>query len=154
MGLDQYLTAKRWISEWNPLENSQRTEITKLLNLPKSLDDCTVQEVVVSIGDWRKANQIHRWFVENIQLGKDDCGTYEVSRDQLTELRGLCNRVLKFRHMATDQLPTATGFFFGTADYDEWYFQDLEHTVDLIDRALEFLALPDQSWTIYYGSSW
>ena len=39
---------------------------------------------------WRKANAIHKWFVENVQEGVDDCGEYEVTVEQLTELRDLC----------------------------------------------------------------
>ena len=42
------------------------------------------------VGYWRKANQIHNWFVGNVQAGEDDCGQYEVSFDQLRELRELC----------------------------------------------------------------
>ena len=45
------------------------------------------------VGYWRKANQIHKWFVENVQEGEDDCGQYEVSFDQLRELRELCIKV-------------------------------------------------------------
>ncbi|MGI1661367.1 hypothetical protein ACRDNQ_03915 [Palleronia sp. KMU-117] len=43
-------------------------------------------EVREVIGYWRKANQIHGWFVRNAQGGKDDCREYPVSRDQLREL--------------------------------------------------------------------
>ena len=30
----------------------------------------------VEIGYWRKSNQIHKWFVDNIQEGVDNCATY------------------------------------------------------------------------------
>lgn len=43
---------------------------------------------------WRKANAIHKWFVDNVQGGNDDCGTYEVYPEQLSELRDLCKQVL------------------------------------------------------------
>lgn len=43
---------------------------------------------------WRKANQIHKWFVDNVQGGNDDCGTYEVGVEQLQELLGIVNKVL------------------------------------------------------------
>ena len=42
---------------------------------------------------WRKANQIHNWFVLNVQNGEDDCGTYEVSEEQLQELLDTCIEV-------------------------------------------------------------
>ena len=42
------------------------------------------------IGYWRKANAIHRWFVDNVQGGADDCEFYEVTKDHLKTLRNLC----------------------------------------------------------------
>lgn len=47
------------------------------------------------IGYWRKANQIHHWFVENVQEGGDDCGEYVVSRDQLKSLLTLVDEAIK-----------------------------------------------------------
>ena len=43
-----------------------------------------------AIAGWRKANAIHRWFVENVQDGEDDCDIYEVPKEQLEELLGIC----------------------------------------------------------------
>ena len=45
------------------------------------------------VGYWRKANQIHNWFVENVQDGIDDCGTYEVTEKQLVNLLNTCWKV-------------------------------------------------------------
>lgn len=47
------------------------------------------------VGYWRKANAIHRWFVENVQDGVDNCNRYEVSKEQLEALLETCNEVLK-----------------------------------------------------------
>lgn len=44
---------------------------------------------------WRKANAIHNWFVCNVQNGNDDCGTYEVKKEQLEKLLDTCKKVLK-----------------------------------------------------------
>lgn len=43
---------------------------------------------------WRKANAIHKWFVDNVQGGRDDCGEYYVTCDKLRELLALCEKVL------------------------------------------------------------
>ena len=45
------------------------------------------------VGYWRKANEIHNWFVENVQGGEDDCGMYEVSEEKLVELLNICKEV-------------------------------------------------------------
>lgn len=51
--------------------------------------------VVEAVAYWRKANQIHRWFVENVQGGDDDCREYYVSREQLKELLTTVRTVLQ-----------------------------------------------------------
>ena len=43
-----------------------------------------------NIAYWRKANQIHAWFVQNIQGGEDDCGAYVVSKESLEKLLDIC----------------------------------------------------------------
>ena len=102
------------------------------------------------IGYWRKANHIHTWFVENIQAGVDDCRSYSVSQLQLKELLELCKRVLAFKHLAHEQLPTQGGFFFGSTEYGEGYYADIERTIEIISNALEYPATSH----IYYQSSW
>lgn len=44
---------------------------------------------------WRKANQIHNWFVKNVQNGVDEGDIYEVSKEQLQELLKVCQKVYK-----------------------------------------------------------
>jgi len=136
------------------------------------------------VGYWRKANQIHNWFVENIQDGIDDCDYHrEVTREDLEELLDICERVYNSSHMilglvkngatlingewvnnmemgkriidpsvAKELLPTSSGFFFGGTDYDEYYVQDIEHTIDIITQVLETTDFETQM--IYYCSSW
>jgi hypothetical protein len=38
--------------------------------------------------------------------------------------------------LAEELLPSHSGFFFGSTEYDEWYFKDLTRTVEIIDRCL------------------
>jgi hypothetical protein len=148
MGLDMYLKGKRYISDYSDQDKVIISEMMQ--HFPELSEDQTVQEVTVRVGYWRKANQIHKWFVDNIQEGNDNCGDYYVSRDSLQALRALCQQVVDFRYLATDKLPPAQGFFFGNDKIDEYYFQDLEATIKIIDDAL---TLPD-SWEFEYTSSW
>lgn len=150
MGLDMYLHAKRYL--WSYRDESEdktiATEIQKIAKIPESFE---VQEIIIKAGYWRKANQIHRWFVENVQSGNDDCGHYYVSRQDLIDLRDLCKEVLENRELAATQLPTTSGFFFGTTEYDDWYYQDLSETIEIIDKAL---TLDQHQWDFEYHSSW
>jgi hypothetical protein len=150
-----YLHGKRYMSKYfNEGDPEVQDQIQKLFpelkDLSGSGDDSPIKELKVKVAYWRKANAIHAWFVKNCQEGNDDCGYYDVSREQLVELRDLCQRVLDFKHLATELLPTQSGFFFGSTDFDQYYYQDLENTIKMIDRAL---LLPD-SWDMEYHSSW
>lgn len=101
------------------------------------------------IGYWRKANAIHKWFVENCQGGEDNCATYAVSHEELKELKRVCEKVLQKPEEAEDLLPTQSGFFFGPTEYDEWYVQDLRDTIEIVDWALT------QNFDYFeYHSSW
>lgn len=51
------------------------------------------------VGYWRKANQIHKWFVDNIQDCIDDCGYYEVNKYELEELLRICKIVKENSHL-------------------------------------------------------
>jgi len=104
------------------------------------------------IAYWRNANAIHRYFVQNVQNGKDDCGYYQVSPDVLTNLLTLCEKVEKHLHLAPELLPTQDGFFFGKTDYNDWYFYQLKETIKQIKNILKSIDF-DKYW-IAYHSSW
>lgn len=60
----------------------------------KGLNEKNIAYVEEEVMTWRKANQIHYWFVKNQQSGNDNCGTYHVSFDDLELLRDDCDKVL------------------------------------------------------------
>ena len=158
MGLDQYLYAKKYTCS-NNLENEtwkkMNADFLKLKKvigedakyLDKGLPSISLQ---MKIGYWRKANAIHQWFVNNCQKGEDDCRDAYVSREQLEELLGVVKEVLADHSKADELLPTQQGFFFGSTEYDEYYFQDLELTKKILKNAL---SMPKE-WDFGYQSSW
>jgi len=147
MGLDMYLYARRhfWSFPEDGPDMRIAEEVASLVGT-----DLKVNEIKAEAGYWRKANQVHRWFVKNVQNNTDDCGYYEVSRQDLMDLRDLCQRVITDKSLAPVEFPTTSGFFFGETDYDDWYYQDLQQTVEIVDRAL----LLDNTWYFEYHSSW
>jgi hypothetical protein len=106
--------------------------------------------IEMKVGQWRKANEIHQYFVDNCQGGEDDCRLSYVSRDKVTELLDLCKQVLADHSKAEELLPTQQGFFFGSTEYGEWYFSDLEDTVSILENCLSM----GDDWEFYYQSSW
>ena len=123
MGLDMYLNAERYLWGYNEGDKKLGENIGQLVGLPT---DSNVKTITVEAGYWRKSNQIHNWFVQNVQEGIDECQEAYVSRDQLKELRDTCQKVLDNRDLAEQLLPTTGGFFFGGTDYDKWYYRDWE----------------------------
>lgn len=100
---------------------------------------------------WRKSNQIHNWFVEYIQQGVDDCKCYYVSKDDLKELKNKCEMVLRNPKLANQILPTTSGCFFGSTNYDGDYFYDIRYTLKHLERLLK----DEDKYDWYeYESSW
>ncbi len=143
MGLDMFLKARMGLYGRKDARSQKIQELFADTGLE-------VDGVDLEAGYWRKANAIHKWFVENVQKGIDDCGDYMVSREQLTELLDLCRRVRDFKHLAEDQLPTTGGFFFGDTGYGDGYYEDVDLTIRILERALE---LPPEFYFVYH-SSW
>ena len=115
---------------------------------PFALDTATLQ---VQVAYWRKANQIHKWFVDHVQDGNDNCEEYRVTRDQLQLLLDNCKLVLINKEEAPNLLPPQEGFFFGSYEYDEFYWQDIQDTIDQIEKILN--EYPEE-WEFQYQSSW
>jgi hypothetical protein len=142
MGLDMYLSASEYISRWDYTEDFDRSENELFLQIVSQFDvDVDINghagiQIDFPMGYWRKSNQIHNWFVENLADGVDECQKIFVNRESLENLRDLCNQVLADNSLAKDLLPTGAGFFFGSLEYDEYYFGDLKQTVEIIDRCL------------------
>jgi hypothetical protein len=157
MGLDMYLKGRRYLSSFDEDDKRFKAAVAELfpeLQAIKRIEsddsDNIVDEVSIEVGYWRKANQIHKWFVKNVQDGEDECRPHYVSRENLMTLKEACQAVLADHTLAESLLPRERGFFFGGYEYDEWYFKDLERTIKIIDRCL---ALPE-SWNFEYCSSW
>ena len=108
---------------------------------------------------WRKSNAIHRWFVIEAGEGNDDCTPIYVAIEHLAELRDNCLEVLEDRGKAAEILPTMGGFFFGSTDYDECYFEDLKTTAADLTRLLKADEKLKQwnnkhSVEYWYSASW
>lgn len=152
MGLDMYLSAKRYL--WRDGDSAISREIEDLIGVESDPTkrfcgaSFVAKEVSVEAMAWRKANAIHGWFVEQCQDGRDECQESYVSRDRLKELVELCQDALD--DPDSEVLEPTKGFFFGSYEKDEYYIQDLKDTIEGITKALE---LPE-SFEFYYQASW
>lgn len=157
MGLDQYLYAKKYYSDtgFHGKDNAEMFEsLLDASDMKKYAhekdENYNSMFVEVQCAYWRKAYQIHQWFVDNVQRGDDNCAEYYVSREDLRELVTICEEVLQNRDSAKDNLPN--GECFDDTEYDDWYFSDVEYTVDRLNKLLS-IAENDRV-EFYYSSSW
>ena len=80
---------------------------------------------LTKVNQWRKANQIHGWFVKNIQDGNDDCDFYIIKKEDLEKLHNTISKVLADRSRAKELLPVTKGPMYGSQEYDEDYFKQI-----------------------------
>ena len=188
MGLDMYLSRKKFIGA-----NYEHRKIIGSINIKQDnkvipIDFKKVSYIEEAVGYWRKANGIHKYFVDKCQDGVNDCKQYYVSTDVLKELLNICKTIkekvimkkgkIKTGMRMTENgwepimkegkyisnpeiceklLPTEDGYFFGSTEYDEYYMQDIEYTIKLLEELLEEdKKLQEQEvWCDYcYQSSW
>ena len=160
-----YLSARKYINkiDWSKLDHNsdvdyaeatfpQWNEIVDVAGLSHVANKNDIYGVNVSVNCayWRKSNQIHNWFVSNVQNDEDDCGEYYVPNDKLKELLTTARQCLF--HKDPSLLPPVGGFFFGSTDIDQYYWEDIKDTIKQLKRITE---LPDfEELSFYYQSSW
>jgi hypothetical protein len=159
MGLDMYLEYKTMIGTgWTvdidikPTPGAhQWPEDPSMMAL---FPDAKISYITQEVAYWRKANQIHGWFVRNVQNGVDDCAEYYVPVKKLVELHDICLSLLKRQNSnkARILLPPQPGFFFGSYKLDEDYWKDLGQTVDMLGPLLNSSA--SEMGSFIYSSSW
>lgn len=143
-----YLNAKRYL--WSFPEDGPDAVAAKAVAELLGLSGKRVKQVEVEARYWRKANQIHKWFVDNVQGGADDCGNYAVSVEQLEELRELILEAIEKKD--SKLLPPTAGFFFGSDRVDDYYWDELSTTALGIEQILK--DFPKEQWDFEYHSSW
>lgn len=176
MGLDMYLYKKMYVgNDYKEPKDQVKIEV-------KGVKQERVSEIVEKVGYWRKANQIHNWFISNCSEDgcTDNCSEIYVDREQLEELLKTLNLVLDSTKLvkgkihngtryengktieiyedglimendkiAKELLPTQEGFFFGSNDYDQYYYEDLKTTKKILEEVLK-----ETDGDFYYRASW
>ena len=152
MGLDMYLNKKHYIgAKWEHRGVDGNITIT-VKGKPINIIFDRIQYIEEEIICWRKANAIHKWFVDNCQNGIDECQGSYVDYEQLKKLLSLVKRIKANPRLAKELLPVQSGCFFGGIEYDECYFEKLDFTIEQLEKVL---AEPEAELSEYeYRSSW
>lgn len=170
MGLDMYLYRQKFVS------GEKAKQIRELVGEKEESNSVSVKTEVIY---WRKANAIHKWFIDNTD-GEDNQSDKYVDREKLEELLEVCKKVkasielinstelvdewqdgkkvkveikvkkIKDTSVCEELLPTEDGFFFGSTSYDDYYLQDINYTIEQLEKVLE----DKDECDYYYGCWW
>jgi hypothetical protein len=142
MGLDQYLSGRKFMTFENVIKDDEGN---------------VIEEIVVKLGYWRKHSDLHGYIVETFgprdheDKAVDDCREIELSIEDLHQLLEAVKKPKK-------NLPKTTGFFFGESAHDK---DQIKEDIAIFTKAIGFLeagaVLGDSNkvWrSVIYRASW
>jgi hypothetical protein len=152
MGLDMYLSKRTYVKNWNHTPKDKQYKITVKRNAGHEIKTERITEISEQIMYWRKANHIHKFFIDNCADGVDECQAIYIDRSILADLVSALTIVLHHKDEETSakHLPTESGFFFGGTQFDEYYYEECSKTLEVIENLLR----DEQDGDIYYRASW
>lgn len=87
------------------------------------------------IGYFRKVNFLVKFF-EDKGFDVESQTPMIIYREDVEELKSLCEKILEDNSKAKELLPTMSGFFFGNTKYNEYYFKDIALVKEWCDQTL------------------
>lgn len=114
------------------------------------LDIYFIRKKSRQIGYFRKVNFLVKYF-SDLGFDVENQIPFKISEEDAKILLDRCEEVLKDHSKAPSLLPTMSGFFFGSIEYDEYYYEDVKEVRDYIKNTLlpEFEKLDNDS-DIYF----
>jgi hypothetical protein len=139
MGLDMYLYKRTYVQNWehNPPEQQHQIEVKKNGVVRNDIKPNRICYITEQVAYWRKFNALHGWFVNECAGGLDECQNIYVDEDKLVELLETLKKVSDNFTLAKELLPPVQGFFFGGDEIDEYYKEDVNSTIKIIEELLK-----------------
>ena len=111
----------------------------------------------VEVYYWRKANSIHNWILKETGTPSDfnvNDNDIELTKDMLIKFVEQAETVLKDKSDETSArlIPSCSGFFFGSTEYDEWYYKDIEDTAEKFKELINTFDF--ESYELVYSCWW
>lgn len=85
--------------------------------------DCCEEESELAY--YRKVNFLVAFFENNYNFERDHANYFTLNEDMIKDLIRRCELVFKDYNLAESILPTTAGFFFGSTDYDDYYYDNI-----------------------------
>jgi hypothetical protein len=173
-----YLYKKTYVKQWShqtPEETFEVT-VTKGGEPFTKIKRNRICEITEEVAYWRTFNALHGWFVNHCGNGEDNCQEMHVDSSSLEELLTTLKQVQEIlnnsklvtktvndwkggsvevevyecEEQVTELLEPTEGFFFGGTDIDEYYKEQVDETVEVLEELLS----EDSSGEYYYRASW
>lgn len=170
-----YLYKKHYVknNEWN--SNGFKVTVERNGKPYKDINYDRVTYIEENVAYWRKFNALHNWFIQ-LSGREDDCSPIYVSKEALESLLNTLEEVLnvldnsevvlnsetymsgeiytykvyKCADKIEELLPPTEGFFFGSTDIDEYYYNQVRNTIVIIKNELA----NSHNAEFYYQASW
>lgn len=164
MGLDMYFYARK--STYKSFSKWDEPNSANEVNYPEDLKTFSdyiydrnfksVQTVIsYQIGYFRKFNALHSYIVKTFANGIDNCQDIILYKEDVEQIKKVLDDVLnahQHAEKAKEILPTQSGFFFGSTDYDEFYFDDVKDAAGLMQNLLDNFDF--ENYQLIYVASW
>jgi hypothetical protein len=144
MGLDMYLSKKTYVKQWSHDKPEEQFEVSvKQGGKPfKKIESSRVSYVTEELMYWRKANQIHGWFVHNTQEIVEEV-KYYVTKEDLDNLLDVCKQVLDV--LSKSEIKTVqvrSGWSGGEETYSDVETYDCEDEIRELLPPTELVTFP------------
>lgn len=112
-------------------------------------------------GYLRKANQVRGFFNDKYEVL--NCTNIVINVEDIKELHYMCELLLSLKELKPELaeqtalvlLPPTEGFFFGSQEVDEWYYDNLEETAKITKEILNLKNEDeDDDLEIWYYEWW
>ena len=95
--------------------------------------------------DFRKRNWLMPFVEEAIDQEVESCESYELSKETMLDLLERIDKVLADHSLAEELLPTTSGFFFGSTEYDDRYFMQLQDAKEQLEKDVKSMDDDDSA---------
>lgn len=148
---------EKWKEKYDKL-NSLEIKVKE----EKKIEQLAAKKESMHIAYWEEANQIHYWFVMNIQKGKDDKRNHHTGKDVIKRLIKTCEELYelyeKKGHIddelikeAKEKMPPKDGIQFGENEINEKYFEQIQATLKMLKRTLKSVK---KEHVLFYKADW
>jgi hypothetical protein len=89
-----------------------------------------------TVGYFRKTNFLVGFFEDYYGAEIENCRPLSIEKEDIIELKSRCKEVLEDPDKADELLPLKEGPLFGTTEYGDKYYKDVEEVMNWCDEVL------------------